>query len=468
VVVEIFNRVNSGGTKLSKGDLALARLCAQWPEARQEMKRQLSDWAQAGYQFELDWLLRNVTTVVTGQARFAQLSDVDTPTFKAGLVRAEAAVNKLLNLIANRLGLDHGRVLGGRYAFPVLTRFLDEHGLRSAAEQDRLLYWYVHSFLWGRFTGSTETVLNQDLASVVERLNPLDRLIDGLRRWRGDLTVRASDFGGWSLGARFYPMLYLLTRTHSSRDLAAGGGPLHAALLGRMSRLEVHHIFPRALLYRAGYGRPEVNAIANFCFLTKEANLEILDRAPEDYFEQTMARYPGALESQWIPTDRSLWQVERYRDFLEARREMLAEAANRFLDSLLHAEPVAEPLPLSTELTPRAPAEILEAILPEVAALTRWASERGYAEPAFEFEINDPATGEFIVVGDAVWPLGVQEELTEPICLEIDADAETITRLTAIGYRCFTAIEALKRYAEGVSAAASEPSVEWGRAEAVP
>ncbi|MGH2346488.1 MAG: DUF262 domain-containing protein, partial [Chloroflexota bacterium] len=28
VVVEIFNRVNSGGTKLSKGDLALARICA--------------------------------------------------------------------------------------------------------------------------------------------------------------------------------------------------------------------------------------------------------------------------------------------------------------------------------------------------------------------------------------------------------------------------------------------------------
>jgi hypothetical protein len=34
VVVDIFNRVNSGGTKLSKGDLALAKICADWPEAR--------------------------------------------------------------------------------------------------------------------------------------------------------------------------------------------------------------------------------------------------------------------------------------------------------------------------------------------------------------------------------------------------------------------------------------------------
>jgi hypothetical protein len=40
-VVDIFNRVNSGGTKLSKGDLALAKICASWPEARQELRDRL-------------------------------------------------------------------------------------------------------------------------------------------------------------------------------------------------------------------------------------------------------------------------------------------------------------------------------------------------------------------------------------------------------------------------------------------
>ncbi len=38
VVVDIFNLVNSGGTKLSKGDLVLARKCAHWPEARAAMR----------------------------------------------------------------------------------------------------------------------------------------------------------------------------------------------------------------------------------------------------------------------------------------------------------------------------------------------------------------------------------------------------------------------------------------------
>ena len=58
VVVDIFNRVNSGGTKLSKGDLALAKICAEWPEARDQMKTELEKWREAGFHFKLDWLLR--------------------------------------------------------------------------------------------------------------------------------------------------------------------------------------------------------------------------------------------------------------------------------------------------------------------------------------------------------------------------------------------------------------------------
>jgi hypothetical protein len=63
VVVDIFNRVNSGGTKLSKGDLALAKKCAHWPEARAVMRSHLDVWQKEGFAFSLDWLLRNTTAV---------------------------------------------------------------------------------------------------------------------------------------------------------------------------------------------------------------------------------------------------------------------------------------------------------------------------------------------------------------------------------------------------------------------
>jgi hypothetical protein len=244
IVVDIFNRVNSGGTKLSKGDLALAKICAQWPEARQEMKARLDKWWQAGFHFRLEWLLRNINTILTGEALFSALKDVDTPTFQHGLQQAEKAVDTLLNLIAGRLGLDHDRVLGGRYAFPLMARYLMQRGghLADYRERDKLLYWYVHSFLWGRYAGSTESILNQDLALIEATDGALDRLIDQLRQNRGDLRLQANDFMGWSRGARFYPLLYMLTRVCQAKDWDTGIG-LSNSMLGKLSGLQVHHIF---------------------------------------------------------------------------------------------------------------------------------------------------------------------------------------------------------------------------------
>ncbi len=70
VVVEIFNNVNSGGTKLSKGDLALAKICAEWPDARSTMRTIISKYEKAGFHFKLEWLLRCVTVYTTDKAFF--------------------------------------------------------------------------------------------------------------------------------------------------------------------------------------------------------------------------------------------------------------------------------------------------------------------------------------------------------------------------------------------------------------
>jgi hypothetical protein len=153
IVVEIFNEVNSGGTKLSKGDLALAKICASWPEARDEMKQRLDKWGRAGFYFKLDWLLRCINTTTTAEALFTALKDVSVSDFHEGLLRAEHHIDYFLNLIASRLGLDHDRVLGSRYSFPLLVRYLEQRGgkLSNHRERDKLLYWYIHNILWGRY-----------------------------------------------------------------------------------------------------------------------------------------------------------------------------------------------------------------------------------------------------------------------------------------------------------------------------
>jgi len=464
IVVEIFNKVNSGGTKLSKGDLALAKICASWPEARDEMKNRLQKWASAGFDFTLEWFLRNINAILTGEAYFSALKDVDTTTFKNGLLEAEKKIDGLLNIISSRLGLDHDRVLGGRGALPLLSNYLSEHGTAQLdhRERDKLLYWYVHTSLWGRDAGSTESMLRQDLSLIQEKEGALDRLIENLRKNRGDLTVHEQDVSGWSKGARFYPLIYLLTRVCGSKDWGTGVD-LSSHMLGKLSTLQVHHIFPKAYLYEKGYERSDVNAIANFTFQTQETNLWIGKRAPEKYFEEVEKNHPGTLASHWIPMDRELWKPDRYLDFLAERRKLIATAANEFLESLFHGKVPETETPIE-DITLRkikaVPSRIVsdeeEELILECAL---WVESMGLPPGEIEYELCDKDTGKVLGVLDLAWPDGLQPGLSHPVALLINEGKDVEKVVNQGGYLYFTAVDDLNKYIQKEILAIPEEAV---------
>ncbi|MDH7794584.1 MULTISPECIES: DUF262 domain-containing protein [unclassified Beijerinckia] len=451
IVVDIFNRVNSGGTKLSKGDLALAKICAEWPDARDSMKSKLNEWTDAGYQFNLDWLLRSVNTILTGEAKFSYLHDIGALDIRDGLKRASKHIDTTLNLIAGRLGLDHDQVFFGRFGVPVMVRYLDKkNGRLDARERDKLLFWFAQAGMWGRFSGSTETVIDQDLAALEGANGGLDSLIEQLRLWHGSLLIEPDHFTGWSLGARFYPVLYMLTRMGEARDWGTGL-PLKANMLGNMNRLEVHHIFPKAQLYKRGQKRPDVNALANFCFLTKDTNLNISDQLPEKYFAEVEEKHPGALASQWIPKDPALWKIERYLDFLEARKILLTTEANKRFKDLLHDD--THWLTGST-VTPTEPAKAeigsitSEAEELELQELNAWMEEQGLPRGQMAFDYADSNTGEQKAIFDLAWPKGIQLGLTGPVTVLLNEPASVLGLANAAGFRCFTSITDFRTYVE--------------------
>ena len=449
VVVDIFNRVNSGGTKLSKGDLALAKICAEWPEARDTMKAKIKDWSDARYHFNIDWLLRSVNTILTGEAKFSYLHDKDAINIQDGLKRASRHIDTLLNLIAGRLGLDNDQVFFGRFGVPVMVRYMDKkNNSLDAKERDKLLFWFAQAGMWGRFSSSTETVIDQDLAALEGPNGGLDALIEQLRLWHGGLRVEPSHFTGWSLGARFYPVLYMLTRMGEASDWGTGL-PLKANMLGQMSRLEVHHIFPKAQLYKREYRRAEVNALSNFCFLTKDTNLSISNQLPEDYFPEVEAKHPGALASQWIPMDPALWKIERYLDFLETRKNLLAAEANKRFEELLHGDTqwlaAGTPPPAATTSGPIG-GITSEAAEQELENLNQWVENQGLPRGLVAFDYADPETGAQKAVFDLAWPEGLQPGLTGPVVVLLNETAEVLALASSAGFRCFTAIAEFQAY----------------------
>ncbi|WP_123668701.1 hypothetical protein [Actinocorallia herbida] len=330
-------------------------------------------------------------------------------------------IDTFLDAVSTRLGLDYGRVLLGHYAITVACRFLHLNGGTFADDEqrDRMLYWYVQTGMWGRFASSVETVLTRDYDTV--RTSGLDGLIEELKHSRGgNLEVTPEDFAAATPGSRFFPVLYMLARVRDIRDLRTGkpAGPGQA----------VQHVFPKASLN--GYGRSETNAIANYWFGAPPA--------PGTTVSALLGEASAeALTSQWIPADPELWSAERYPDFLAARRELLAPAANAFLYELLTGR--ERPAPLER-------AQSKDEEDPELRRLSDELVELGFNRPQQQSELSSVPG---LPVADAHWPDGLRTDLDDdPIVLIFELEESTRSGLDWAGYRVFTTTGAVLHYAQ--------------------
>lgn len=456
-VVTIFNKVNSGGRKLSKGDLALAKISAYWPQARDAMQSHFDEWQKNGYsindyQYKFDWLLRCINAILTGHSDFAELSShqFTANDIQSGLKTAKKHIDSALNLFEWRLGLDHRQVLGSPNAFPAVLRLFKKKDFSSDKARDRFLFWYVNAMFWGRYSGAVETAIRQDLQAIDNSEDATNTLLDQLRHIRGNLQVKDYDLDGFNRSDRFYSLLYMLTRVYGSRDFCKNIG-LRSGLHGDEYQLELHHIFPKSKLREYGYlPQKEANAVANFTFLFQKTNRTISAKLPEDYFPRYEAMHPGVLASHWIPMEERLWKIENYREFLAVRREKLAAAANNFLDELFHGTLPVSPDAMTTQkrMTEIRPSSVEsddeDALLQQ---MMDWMEQTGLPRGEYGYELHDKYS-ERIVTLDLAWPLGVKEGISPEAALLIDEDNETLQIASRNGFTCFTDLEQLKRHVQ--------------------
>ncbi len=458
VVVDVFNKVNSGGTKLSKGDLALARIAASWPDARAEMQQRLSKWESVGFGpngANLDWLLRCMNAVVNQNSEFERLVPEKNgiERIQDALQQTERAIDYLIEVMRTHLHMDTDRVYSSKSAFPVMVKYVvDLGGHRpEQATVARLLHWYVSVAIWGRYAGPTETVINQDLAAL-QAPDPFDGLLRNLRQSHGEREVTHEDFDLNYTRARFYPLLYIMSRIQDARDWGTGNQLRHHSL-GDHTNLELHHIFPKAFLGRNGISAKDANNLGNIAFQTQETNRALGDRMPAEYMLEVAANWPGTLESQWIPMDPELWKVENYHRFLDARRRLLAGAANEML-ATLRAGVIPPAEMISADMKLQQPVASIVASDPDpddeaviLANANRFAIENGLPTGELAYEITPEYPGEPITL-DLAWPAGMQVGFSEPVALLIEEEDAVLRAVSDEGFRVFTDLPAFRRYVE--------------------
>ncbi len=331
-VTEIFVRVNSLGAKLRSSDLALAQITSRWQNLLKELEAFQEECEQSWFTIDLGQLVRAIVVFATRQCLFHTVGKTPIVDLKRGWEEAKEGLRFAINFLRSNAGIEDETLLSSPMFIHVLAAISRVKDNRLAqAEQQALLRWLLVANARGHFSrGSTETLLNEDLA-IIFRTGEVAALLEPLKRQFGRLHIEAGDLVNRGANSPFFSLAYLALKAGGAKDWFSGLG-LSLTHQGKLHFIQWHHICPKSLLKEKGYETAEINEIANMAFITGQTNRRISNKEPSEYLAGIVAdQGQQALDSQLVPSDPALLKLENYRAFLRVRREALAKRMNEFI-----------------------------------------------------------------------------------------------------------------------------------------
>ena len=343
--VEVFSRLNKGGSALRQGDVRAAEL-ARGPTVRvlKHMREFVAGERERRLGFGFNFAFRALVVFHRQSAQFNTLKpnwmDVSGPHGRSldDSWRATARALKQALKFIDSMGWSRRALLPSANAIIVLAAAFDEADLElSTVDIQHYRRWLCLSALRGVFQGSVETTINRFHRAVRRSKNgPAYALLTALkkdesRRVRADELNRFSQPWGSATQVMHAWLVAQRAKDWSTREsldtLARRGRPVHPG-----GDLTVHHLFPRRILADA-FENPDVaNCPANYAFLCRPTNAEFGDKPPDEVFASLTPDQRKLAAVQFFGEaagDRL--KSDRYKEFCEWRADRLAEAINVWL-----------------------------------------------------------------------------------------------------------------------------------------
>jgi len=334
-VVEVFIRANSGGTRLGKSDLLFSLLNATWETADNKMEDLLASVNSHGFAFNRDFVLKTCLVVLNQGAKY------EVEKFRKSGVREEIeskwdelaeAIQEVADFVRSKTYIQCDKALPSYLVLIPLVylRFHFPAEWRKATGVDSYL---LRCLLAGAFSGQPDTII--------------DALVREFRHSkRFDLNeafgvIRSNGRSLELTDSRLFQMGYGSDTIHLLFNLWYRDFNHTPAYDNNLP--QVDHIFPQSVLQdikdinpETGkrtlmrYKKPVRDQLANCMLLTKEENgaggkSNIM---PEAWFAGKPASY---LDLHLIPTDKALWKLDRFDDFVDARQDLIREKFKHLL-----------------------------------------------------------------------------------------------------------------------------------------
>ena len=403
-VNEIFERVNSSGVQLKQSDFAMSKIAvygkfgtnlrklidyfahlAVNPEFYDILKERDPDFAHSGYLEKIAWL-RDETddlydpsygdvlrVAFTGEFERGRIGDlvsllsgrnfetrkfeqeIQDQTFKS----LESAVLEFVNksnfnrftMIIKSAGFissDMVRSVNTLNAAYILYLKLRSKNVKGALIEKYVRRWFVMSILTGRYSGSPESKLGEDVKGMA---GDFEKYLDAIER--GELSDAFWDVtlvNELEKPSSHSPFLHVFFAAQVRKnDKGFLSSDIHVREMISQQG-DLHHIFPKNMLKKSGRTRREYNQLANMAYMQTEINIAVKDRAPCVYLtgvihqcEGGALKYGGItdrealndnLAQNCIPPETTDMDAGDYDQFLEMRRTLMAQKIKRYYFSL--------------------------------------------------------------------------------------------------------------------------------------
>ncbi len=344
--VEVFSRLNKGGTALLQGDVRAAELARGHAVAvLKQMRRFVAEDRPKQLGFGFSFAFRALVLFHRESAQFNRLRPdwIESPgphgrTLAQSWRATERALSKALEFVDKHMGWSRRALLPSANAVIVLAAALDKDDLK-VRDKDIQHYqqWLCLIALRGVFQGSVETTINRFHRAIRNsRKRGARALLDALKRNEAR-QVHADELNTYALP--WGPMTQVIHAWLASREaqdwlnaepldkLARGGSP---SLPG--GELTVHHIFPRKYLASIVENPNDANSLPNYALLSRATNSEFGDRPPDEVLATlTPAQRKRASMQFFDNAAGDRLRSDGYEDFCEWRAGRLAEALNDWL-----------------------------------------------------------------------------------------------------------------------------------------
>ena len=236
------------------------------------------------------------------------------------------------------------------FAYNLYLTLREDPSIPSTDVKRWVQHWYVMSVLTGRYSGSSESVMDRDIRRISEQgfLSFYEEVAQAQLSdtfWEVNLpqalNTTSTRTGAW--------LVYLASQVRSANNTLFTNGVKVSDVVATIG--DIHHIFPKNYLKKELDAQKGLyNQVANYAYLEKRINIKIADKRPGDYFTEALnacaedTAYFGDIAKvddlyanmaeNCIPEDIFDMGAEDYREFLSKRRQLMAAKIRDYFEGL--------------------------------------------------------------------------------------------------------------------------------------